>query len=566
MADTESAQEGASPGTAPEARSPPLLIYLVTAAALLFGLWARFKGLGTWPLIADEYYIARSVQNILKVGLPEYACGGYYTRGLIFQYVVALLQAGGMSAELSGRLIAAVSSLVALPAVYLLGVRVHGRTVGLIAVAVLAVSTWEVDIARFGRMYAPFQAVFAWYLVYFIRYTVDREARALWPMLILSIAGFFTWEGGIFLLAANLLPPFIRSPAGAFAARDVRFLAFAAILVALAYFFMQIPFRTLGTEPFPAGFVTDIAQTPEASYPALFEMSASGPARIITMLVLVVLGIAVIGAARWIWSLRPGWPGALGMVAALGCALAGQFSAVAFILAILLLGGMLDWRELRTRAALPFTIAVAGSAVAWTTALLRNPSLLSAIEAPWGESSRALLVAYELLRFPDFVGVVALPWARSAPSLGATLFVLIALASLRVIGRERQQPAGLQVTLVLLVSLLAAASLSNPPRFETRYVFFLYPAAVVIAVAMVAEAVKRWLRNEVALAVATLAIVAAGLALTGDFQPRRLLAIDSAAMNFGLDLGPDEKSNTLNGSDTRGAAQWLAANTRDPGT
>ncbi|MGH8315502.1 MAG: hypothetical protein ACRETU_10185, partial [Steroidobacterales bacterium] len=194
MSNAPGAQPGGARSAAQRLAPPLVLLYIVTAAAVLFGLWARLKGLGTWPLHADEYYIARSVQNIFRTGLPQYTCGGFYTRGLIFQYAVALLQMLGLSAELAPRLIAAVASLATLPAAYLLGVRVQGRTVGLIAVAVLAISTWEVDVARFGRMYAPFQAVFAWYLLYFIRYTVDREARALWPMLVLSIVGVFTWE------------------------------------------------------------------------------------------------------------------------------------------------------------------------------------------------------------------------------------------------------------------------------------------------------------------------------------------------------------------------------------
>ena len=161
-------------------------LFAITCAALLFGVYARFKGLGTWPLTADEYYVARSVQNILRTGIPVYECGGYYPRGLLMQYLTAGLQLGGLSPELAPRLIAALSSLAALPAVYILGKRVHGSRIGLLAVIILALSVWEVEIARFGRMYAPFQALFAWYLVYFLKYTIDRDHRALWPMLALS--------------------------------------------------------------------------------------------------------------------------------------------------------------------------------------------------------------------------------------------------------------------------------------------------------------------------------------------------------------------------------------------
>jgi hypothetical protein len=153
------------------------LVAALTVAALLIGVYARFEGLGKWPFGVDEYYTARSVQNILRAGLPEYACGGFYTRGLLVQYLAALLQLLGLSAEFSIRLIAAVSSLVALPAAFNLGRRLGGPIIGLLTVIVLAVSVWEVEMARFARMYAPFQAVALWYAVFFVKYTVDREAH-----------------------------------------------------------------------------------------------------------------------------------------------------------------------------------------------------------------------------------------------------------------------------------------------------------------------------------------------------------------------------------------------------
>ena len=65
----------------------PLL--LLAAAAVLAGLYGRFKGLGTWPLGVDEFYISRSIDNVLRSGLPRFPCGGYYTRGLLYQYLVA---------------------------------------------------------------------------------------------------------------------------------------------------------------------------------------------------------------------------------------------------------------------------------------------------------------------------------------------------------------------------------------------------------------------------------------------------------------------------------------------
>ena len=235
-------------------REHPWLL-AITLAALLFGVYARFKGLATWPLTSDEYYIARSVQNILRTGIPAYDCGGYYPRGLLMQYLAAALQLGGLSAELAPRLIAALCSLAALPAVYILGKRVHSSQIGLLAVTVLALSVWEVEIARFGRMYAPFQAVFAWYMVYFLKYTMDRDHRALWPMLALSIVGALTWEGAALLALVNFLPPIINHSSGRLSRSDAIYLAGTALLFLLIAWFATLDVRVDGSEPpYPADY------------------------------------------------------------------------------------------------------------------------------------------------------------------------------------------------------------------------------------------------------------------------------------------------------------------------
>jgi hypothetical protein len=97
---------------------------------------------------------ARSVENILHKGISEYDCGGFYPRGLLFRYPMAGLHLGGISPELAPRLIAAISSLIMLPAAYKLGQRFRSRTVRLLAVALPSLPVWEVEIAQFGRMCA----------------------------------------------------------------------------------------------------------------------------------------------------------------------------------------------------------------------------------------------------------------------------------------------------------------------------------------------------------------------------------------------------------------------------
>src|SRR3984885_12113067 len=216
---------------------------LFVVACVCCGIAARFAGLGRWPLAVDEYYFSQSVRNVLHFGIPQYACGGFYTRGLLLQYVAAALQLAGFSPELAPRIISAGSSLVALPAVFIVGRRVGGKNIGLIAVAIMAVSVWEVEIARLGRMYAPFQALFLWYLVFFLAYVVDRQRKALAPMLALSAVGVLLWEGGVLLALTNMLPPFIKNPSGRLRGRDWLYLAGTALLFVPIYWFATADLR-----------------------------------------------------------------------------------------------------------------------------------------------------------------------------------------------------------------------------------------------------------------------------------------------------------------------------------
>lgn len=564
MADAFVSQRGHAPETA-LLDPPPAWLYVVAAGALLLGLWARFKGLGAWSLNADEYYIARSVEDILRTGLPEYDCGGYYTRGLVFQYVVALLQWSGVSPEVSARLVAATSSVIALPAIYLLGRRLGGRTVGLLALAAMALSAWEVDIARFGRMYAPFQAVFAWYLLYFLRATLDRDAGAIRPMLALSVLGLFTWEGGVLLLAANLLPPFLRAPDGRLTRGELRYLGGSSLLLAAGYYLTQkIDFRRIGTQSFPDRIDPDAFYVGE-SEPSLFDLLQPTPLVLVAGFALAILALL---SLRWAFGFRRRWPTALGLALATIATLAHQFSLVATVILVLLLAGMLAWRELWSRRAWPFLALIMASAVAWSALALSHQALLSAVEVPWSHDNAALALVYELFRLPDYLSIVAVPWARQTPLLGLLLSAGIAVAAVRVVSQQQERLTDMHVVLTLLACLLATASFSHPPRYETRYVFFLYPTAVVVLIATLAVALGRWRLAAHGSAFATAATAAAvlvALLLGRDLDLRYLWNVDSPTAMYAKDSSR-RPPGVMRRSDTRSAAMWLDAHARTPGT
>jgi len=531
---------------------------------LAAGLLARFWNLGKWPLAIDEYYFAQSVQNLLHFGVPKFACGGYYVRGLLLQYTSAVLQLAGLSAELAPRLIAAVCTVVTLPAAYQLGRRLGGRDVGLLAVAVLALSVWEVEIGRFGRMYGPFQAVFLWYVVFFVRYVIDGQRRALLPMLVLSALGLAVWEGGIFLVLTNLLPPFIRHPDGRLTGRDIAYLVGCSLLLIPAYYLTMADLRTSDSD-LPADYV-DATDTPSQSR----LNAAIPPVKTLKLHLmwaaafLVPLGLVLWAAVREVRTrfqaeARP--LAALGMLLVLACAALQQFELAVGLLVIMVLLGIVSTESLSPAQARPLYVAVLVCAVFWVLFGIATHDW----HAPGLSSLKTLfLLGYEFVRFPDGVRQVAMPWARTVPLLSLGLFVLVTANILRGVLRYRDTSPAERILLALFVVLILAAAASDPPRQETRYVFFLYPLAILFSIVTLGRLMRRLLGDSPLGAAATVVVCLIAFVLSEDFRPWHLWNIDSEAINFRIGMGPRLSSHYHPRSDSRAAATWLQAHA-DPG-
>ncbi|MEX2343376.1 MAG: glycosyltransferase family 39 protein [Steroidobacteraceae bacterium] len=541
-----------------EARSRLLLA--IAAVAVIVGVFARFKGLNIWPLGPDEYYFAQSVENILRTGLPAYPCGGYYERGIVLQYLAAGLQLLGLSAELAPRFLAAVSSLVALPAVYLLGRRVHGAQVGLLAVALVALSVWEVEMARFGRMYAPFQAVFLWHLVYFLRYTVDRQTQALRGMILLSFLGVLVWEGGVLQIALNLLPPFINHDRGRLSRAQWRYLVLMGLLMLPIYLYWS---STSGLRwaseipPLPDDFVGVVtkARSSVATFPPpLWRALTDHP--VVSALGLVPLLLAG-WALPWIWSFRRRWLAALGLLATLMAALTHQFLLVGAAVALLLLTGLVNWRELFDRSAWRFHASILSAAVFW---ILVGVFTDSWRHGPSDSMSTAIAAfVHELFGFPNILELVARPWARAVAGLGLSIVLLLSVSAARAIFNNDASLID-RVLLIVVVIMLLLVGIAGAPRFETRYTFFLYPLFLVIGITVLVRAVEQFARWRPQAPLIGTAVVLGWFAMMEDFQPGHLLRIDSAEITLRRDMSPARRSHYYSRGNIRATADWLQAN------
>lgn len=535
----------------------PLWLWVVAAAALLAGLYGRFKGLGAAPLGVDEFYVSRSVDNILRTGLPEFLCGGYYNRGPLYQYLVSAIRMLGLSAEAAPRLLSASFSVAALPAIYLLGRRVHSKTVGLLAMIVLSLSVWEIEMARFARMYAPFQAVFVWYLLFFLNYMRDADRRSLIAMIALSLLGVLIWEGGALLGIVNLLPPLLRHREGRLRREDYFYIGAMLTLFVVFYMLAVLDLRTYADTPAYADWYRLAPTDPGTDAMRALDIQLPSSSFWIALAALPVA--AWLASLRWIWSLRSRWLAACGLLVAATAALAHQLLISVAVLVLLLLAGLVNWRELIERPARLYLASLALSALYWLSVGFGTDAWIADATHP-SLAELSQIVALKLFGFPNVIDEIVRPWGRTLPLWSVCLFGALAGLVFVAIRRATSARTAIAILLIITVVLLLAVGASGTGRQETRYTFFLYPVLVILAIAAVAMLLNELSTHARIAACLLSAITLSCFAAGGDFRPRHVAAIDSDAVNYRVGLPAALVSHYYPHNDVRGAAAWLKQN------
>jgi len=535
-----------------------VLSLLVGSVALLAGLYGRFKGIGTWPLGVDEYYISRSIDNVMRSGLPHFTCGGYYTRGLLYQYLVAGMRWCGMQPEFAGRLLAGICSLAVLPAAYGLAKRVAGSQAALVTIIILCISVWEIEMARFARMYAPFQAVFTWYVVFYLRYTIDGNKAALSWLVALSVLGVLTWEGGVLLGVANLLAVVLTHDHGRLRAADWR--RFAGLVLLLALLFLVT--RDLrGFAGAPAAYAGD-AGNPSGHLP----VAAGGLAPLWqhpawALASLLPLGL-VVGALPWIWSYRRQWMIAAGLCVVLAAAAVHLFSVSGGVLALMLLAKLIDWHDLTAGQARRFAPALIGLLIFWLAFdhWTGGPMIYAAVSGTAAKGPPPVI--HDLFGFPDIYDEIIRPWGHTVPILALGLAAALAFWCWKTITTRSPVPDSIAALLSLIALMALAVGATATERIETRYTFFLYPLFIVLSVAALLKLVQSVSAFRRAPIVFAAAVPLLAFSATEDFQPRHIAHVDSADINFRVGMSAVRAAHYYPRDDMRGVGQWLAIHVR----
>lgn len=220
---------------------------------LLFGFLAlliRAPGLGKWCFTVDEYYYYNSVNYILDKGIPQFPSGGYYVRGPLIQYLIALTSLVFPEPEFAARFVPLVFGVLSIPLFFLLCTHFLPTFPAFLCTSILLLSSWNIEFSRFARMYAPYQFTFFSFIYFFYSgYFLNNRIHKIisWCIAYLSI---LVSEGSIFIPFIFLLP--ILLDIYPLNRKNIKLISSVIILIGFNYFVYGIDYRNLGVKnPYP---------------------------------------------------------------------------------------------------------------------------------------------------------------------------------------------------------------------------------------------------------------------------------------------------------------------------
>ena len=509
----------------------PSVIHLaIISLSVFLGFLVRIQGLGTWTLALDEYYIIKSVQNILQHGLPQFPNGGYYERGLIMQYMIAPLLSLGVKPELAGRIFPLIANMAAFPALYLIARKIGNKTIATIVIIIFSFSIWEVEFARFIRMYAFFQTITIWYLYFALRYFETKNSKYYLWMLGLSALSIFVFAGSIFLAVFNFIPFLLNRKI------NYKLISFAIIIFAVSFFWNMIGFRFLDpNDPFPQIYYDFISGKekglPIKSPNVFFPFAFLNIFTVIATLFLLGFNIYIVSKLIKLYKNNGFWSIFSIIILAL-LAVFNQFGF--FILAFLII---VFWKLL--------DIDLSDKKFLFLIALLFGVNLIywfgfgllthdwyvlfddfSSFRI-WGVSKRIFMATFN---YPDNY-LSLLNYFRTLPILTAVSGLSMIILFLLLI-ENKEKYLKIRFLTGTLIFLALISSIPRLPYQETRYTFFIVPLLIILVNFSIYTLFNKYLAKKIIHNIAYIFTILLVFVLSKDFSAYHLINIDKADVNY----------------------------------
>jgi hypothetical protein len=456
--------------------------YVLMGLALAVGTYCRMKGLGKSPFAIDEYYIATSVRNILEHGLPQFDCGGYYTRGVLLQYIVAPLFKYGSNDEFNFRLITVICNLLTVPGLYLLARRISGKTVACLVSILFCLSIWQIEFARFARMYAPFQMLFVWYFYFLYKAVILDESRAKKWLYLISFLSIFVYEGAIFLVLLNFLLLIGHKAWTRFQQYVPSILIFSFALA-----FNVIDLHVEESLPMDVPIQGKLGLNLPIEMPVFLVTTLNSNLPWI-LAFLIPLGISVFAIWLLFAKYRSGETSRFELLQTcvfslfIILSLLNLYGLLAIVLVFIVIVGLMidgiDLRQISIRYVAITLIAIGITFIFWLYYAIYNDSWRALLDTQRTSLIEHLLILF--FKYPPIYSKIVVPWFRSMPVLAslATLLSIFGLMYLAIRGCKERK--GYLLSILILLGLGVVMSILNQPHYEIRYTFFLYPILLLV--------------------------------------------------------------------------------------
>lgn len=170
---------------------------------LAIGAYLRLTGLGAQSLWFDEADIVMRAQRSWSHTFETFTAAG--ENGPLYNVLLAAWVRIAGSSEAAVRFPSAVAGALSLPAMYLLGRRLAGRQVGLIAAGLLAVNPYHIWYSQEAKMYA-IVTLLAILSALLLVEALDGNDRRLWAAyVVVTTAMFYTHVATVLVFAAQVV-------------------------------------------------------------------------------------------------------------------------------------------------------------------------------------------------------------------------------------------------------------------------------------------------------------------------------------------------------------------------
>jgi hypothetical protein len=505
-----------------------ILFLSFLAICIFLAFYFRVIGLSNGGFSnSDEYYIVKSVHNILEYGIPKYPLGGYYVRGLIYQYFSALLILTGIKDEFALRIIPVIFNMLALPALYLLGKKIGGKIIGVSILFLFCFSILEIEYARLARYYAPFQTIFIWYMYCFYKVVVEKDSKNFNWMLILSIAGVLMYEGGIFLVVLNFIPFILLKEKISFIK-----MAYSIVIMIGALVYLNFGFRNYGVDNYlPTDVKFKIASGfAPIDLPYLFIKTFSNIYLyllwIIPLTAVIIYGFYIDKAEnekriKFIF---------------LTLALLSLFNLYGILFILFLILYLISWIKidhLKSKSFYYLLILLSLNFIFFTVYSLTTKTWITFF--PEESSISINKIFWVFINYPNFYEKIFLPWYSALPILTFILFLFIAfyfLIRFKSKTKAEEVYAGANILLAVTIILICLVALLKTPYNDVRYTFFIYPLLLLLLLFSM-KSIAEFLASDrkIALGIFILCFLTFVL-VSSDFNLKHLLKIDSNEIRF----------------------------------